>query len=118
MKSEKRIESEIQLALSKNGTIPFRNAVGVGYTKDGSIFNYGLCKGSSDIIGITPVTITPDMVGKTLGIFTAVEVKKSRSGYKASDTQRRFIDMVIRNGGIAGVAYDVESALDLINKHK
>ena len=117
-KSEKRVEQEIQLSLSKVKTITFRNAVGVGYTKDGSMFNYGLCKGSSDLIGITPVTITEDMVGKTIGVFTAIEIKKSRTGYKASDIQKRFIDMVNNNGGIAGVAYDTKSALDLVNKYK
>ena len=112
--TEKRVEQDIMLALSTDGCRVFRNAVGVGYTKDGSVFNYGLCKGSSDIIGITPITITPDMVGKRIGVFTAVEVKKSEKGYGASEDQHRFIKMITDNGGFAGVAYDKESAKKVI----
>ena len=80
-KSEKRVEQEIMLAVSKTGGVIFKNNVGQAYTKDGQPFRYGLVKGSSDLIGITPVTITQDMVGSTLGVFTAIEVKKSRTGY-------------------------------------
>jgi len=113
MKSEKRIEQEILLALSKQGSRLWKNSVGMGYTKDGQPFRYGLGNGSSDIIGITPTVITQDMVGKTVGVFTAIEVKKARTGYGASDKQQAFIEMVRSLGGFAGIGYDVESAMNV-----
>ena len=35
----------------------------------------GMGVGSSDLIGVTRITVTPEMVGKTVAVFTAVEVK-------------------------------------------
>lgn len=61
----------------------------------------GLCTGSSDIIGITPVVITPEMVGKTVGVFTAYEAKTGKM--PTSNDQKKFIAMVRRLGGIAKV---------------
>lgn len=59
---------------------------------------------SSDLIGITPVVITSLMVGQTVGIFTAVEVK--RPGWRYSGrgrelAQKKFLDLVKSLGGIA-----------------
>jgi hypothetical protein len=62
----------------------------------------GLCEGSSDLIGWTPVTITPDMVGTTIAVFTAVEVKTGR--VRVTEAQTRFLDAVTAAGGIARVA--------------
>ncbi|WP_445505039.1 hypothetical protein [Microvirga sp. G4-2] len=64
-------------------------------------FHAGLCVGSSDIIGITPVLVTPDMVGKTVGVFTAYEAKTGK--LQATADQKRFIEMVRKLGGIAKV---------------
>jgi hypothetical protein len=63
---------------------------------------------SSDYIGITPVTITPDMVGRTVGVFTAIETKDSEWRRIPSDArataQAAFMDLVTGVGGIAGFA--------------
>lgn len=64
-------------------------------------FHAGLCVGSSDVIGITPVVVTPDMVGKTVGIFTAYEMKTGK--LKTTKQQDGFLAMVRRLGGIAKV---------------
>lgn len=106
------------LALSRKGCVLFRNAVGVGYSKQGDIFKYGLCEGSSDIIGITPIVITADMVGKTIGAFTAVEVKRSATGYGATDKQLKFIAAIQKRGGLAGVAFNIETAEGIVNEIK
>lgn len=66
----------------------------------------GLCVGSSDLIGWCPIKITSDMVGKTLAVFTAVEVK-TLTGVLSS-TQKNFIDVVNKSGGIGRVVRSVE----------
>ncbi len=76
----------------------------------------GLCQGSSDLIGWTTREVTPDMVGKTVAIFTAVEIK-TESG-KASAEQLNFIGQVRKCGGIAGIARSPYEAQNLIENMK
>ena len=87
----------------------FRN--NVGFDKERKV-KYGLCKGSSDLIGIKKVKITQDMVGKEVGIFTAIEVKSDK-GYPTKE-QISFIDMIKKFGGYAGVAKTTEDARRII----
>lgn len=75
----------------------------------------GLCKGSSDIIGITPVFITQDMVGQTIGVFTAVEVKSKRG--KATENQENFISVIRQHGGYAGVARSTDDIDEIIKRY-
>lgn len=59
---------------------------------------------SSDLIGVTPVVITPEMVGSTVGVFTAIECKAPGWRYSGDDreiAQKRFLDKVLELGGIA-----------------
>jgi hypothetical protein len=60
---------------------------------------FGLCVGSSDLVGFSCVTVTPEMVGTTLAVFTAAEVK--RPGGHLTTAQKRFISMVKAMGGRA-----------------
>lgn len=99
--SEKTIQAEVQMAASQLGARLFRNQVGQYQLADGRWLSSGLCVGSSDLIGWKPVTITQDMVGKTVAQFLAVEVK--RPGQKPSIEQRAFIAAVCASGGCAGV---------------
>ncbi len=76
MNQETAIMNKITIALSEAGVPVWRNNVGAYKTEAGAFVRFGVGgKGGSDLIGITPVTVTPEMVGKKLGIFTAVEVK-------------------------------------------
>lgn len=59
-------------------------------------------KGMSDSVGFVPVLITPEMVGRKLPVFLAVE-NKSGSG-RLSTEQRAYIQMVRSFGGRAGVS--------------
>jgi hypothetical protein len=110
-REETNIQNTIRLALSAKGVTTFRNNVGVAQFPDGSRVQYGLCPGSSDLIGWTPVTITPEMVGRKLAVFTAIEVKKP--GRYATPDQRRFLTAVEKAGGICGVARSPEDALNI-----
>lgn len=86
----------------------FRNNVGRAHTDDGRWIQYGLCVGSSDVIGWTPVVITPAMVGRTLAVFTALECKVGSRGTTAD--QRAFLSIVEAHGGIAAVVRTLEDA--------
>lgn len=63
--------------------------------------------GWSDLGGWVPVTITPDMVGQTIARYVQAEVK---DGGRPTEEQLRWIQIVQRAGGIAGV---VRSEADL-----
>lgn len=103
--SEKDVERRIILHASQIGSTLFKNNVGVLKDAKGNVVHFGLCKGSSDLIGWTPVTVTTDMIGKRVAIFTAVEVKKNKHGsYGATKEQLAFIKAVKLAGGRAGVA--------------
>jgi len=76
----------------------------------------GLCKGGSDTIGWTSIVITPDMVGKKVALFTAIEYKTGKG--KATPEQLRFINAVDVAGGIAGIARNPAQAGLLITEGK
>ena len=64
----------IAIAATKYGSRLFRNNIGVAQYGEARV-KYGLRPGSGDLIGWTPVTITQEMVGATVAVFTSVEVK-------------------------------------------
>lgn len=72
---EQRIQNEIRLALGTGPSRLWRNNTGALKDARGQLVRYGLCPGSSDLIGFRTITITPDMVGQQVAVFTAVEVK-------------------------------------------
>ena len=116
MTTEKDIERTLILHASQCGSTIFKNNVGKLRDERGNIVTFGLCKGSSDLIGWTPITVTPDMVGKKIAVFTAIEVKLNKNGkYKATDDQKRFISAVLNNGGYAGVADCKKDLEDIIH---
>lgn len=70
--------------------------------------------GTADLCGWTPVVVSPQMVGQTIAVFTAVETKKTKGG-RTSDDQRNFIEQVREAGGIAGVANTPAVAQSIIS---
>jgi len=122
MNSEKKIQAEILSALGSRRDIRlFRNAAGNGFM--GTVIDYtggaamlanarrvtfGLCEGASDLIGIQRVKVTPEMVGKDIGVFVAIEVKSDRG--RPTREQTAFINMVNNFGGVGVVAKSVEEA--------
>nr|DAF30616.1 MAG TPA: Nuclease [Caudoviricetes sp.] len=108
---EALVQDEARLLASKMGWRLFRNNKGVLPDKRGIPVRFGLCNEtpalgkrlrSSDLIGIRPVVITPDMVGSTIGQFVAREVKKAGWKYKGTEhevAQLAFGTLIIGLGG-------------------
>jgi hypothetical protein len=105
--NETYIQQTMLPAISRGNVRVFRNNVGM---QNG--VRYGLCNGSSDLIGFTTQTITPDMVGKRIAVFTAIEVKTDKG--RVSVPQQKFIDLVKNAGGIAGVCRSIDDARALL----
>lgn len=112
-KRESNILREAMLEASRLGSRIFRNNIGVAVYPDGSRVAYGLCPGSSDLIGWTPITITPEMVGKKLAVFTAIETKSAKGGVQ--DNQDNFVDQVKVAGGYAGIARTPEDVRNILS---
>jgi hypothetical protein len=75
MASEQSIQQHIRIACSTGATRLFRNNTGTLRDQHGRPVQFGLCKGSADLIGYRSITITPDMVGQQVAVFTSIEVK-------------------------------------------
>jgi hypothetical protein len=58
---------------------------------------HGLPEGYPDLSGWTSITITPDMVGKKIAVFTAYELKATG---RLTKLQRSFKNMLESMGGI------------------
>jgi hypothetical protein len=101
---EKNLQNLLRLNLPKNVRL-FRNNVGVCKTENSTIV-YGLCTGSSDLIGWTSIEITEEMIGKKLAIFTALEIKTETG--KVSPEQKVFLENVKNAGGIAKICRKLE----------
>lgn len=99
-RSEREIQDAIMMEASQLGATVWRNNTGMLYNRRGTPVKYGLCKGSSDIIGIWQ------------GRFLAIEVK--RPNKKATKDQQRFIDHVNAKGGIAFVCDDEKKLKEML----
>lgn len=109
--SEASVVARRRLAAAERGGRAWRNNCGAYKDERGNFIRYGLCNDSaelnkrvksSDLIGIEPVLITPEMVGTTLGRFFAEECK--RPGWKYTGTahekaQLAFLQLVNALGG-------------------
>ena|ERR1035437_3630799 len=114
MRNEADIQNEVRLAASAAGWRVFRNNVGTLLTERGVPVRFGLANDSvsvnkyvksGDLIGIRPVLITADMVGKTIGQFVSLEVKRQgwipNQNNDHENAQRRWADIVTGLGGYA-----------------
>jgi hypothetical protein len=111
--TETRLMHQIMLALSEAGCTVWRNNTGQAWhgkvihkagqqvtLSDAWMQPYGICVGSSDLIGIA-----------TDGRFLAIEVKTATG--RVTKEQQTFIDAVCRAGGRAGIARSVNEALEI-----
>jgi len=112
--AETDLQQRIRLAL---GTDPqtrlFRNQCGaLPDPRTGRMVQFGLARGSADLIGWRTITITPDMVGRQVAVFTSIEVKTERGRIRPE--QHAWIGCVQAAGGIGGVARSVADALTIV----
>ena len=112
--SETKLQQEIRLAL---GTIPslrlFRNQVGqLPDPRTGRYVQFGLAKGSSDLVGFKTIKITPEMIGQEVAQFVSIEIKTERG--KLTEVQENWLQKVKSSGGIVGVARTVKDALQIL----
>lgn len=102
--TEAAVLQDIRLALgTEPGLRLFRNNCGALRDHSGRLVRYGLHPGSADLIGWRSVVITPDMVGKPIAIFTALEVKTLNRTSRATPEQIQFLAAVHDAGGIARI---------------
>lgn len=132
MESEKEIQDAARIALSRNQKgFYFRVNIGSAWVssqkpiklgggdiilKNARPFDTGIPSGFPDIFGITEITITPEMVGQKIGIFTGLEAKSPKG--HASKSQKNMLEKIIKSGGIAGVFRTPEEAVEIVNLAK
>lgn len=116
MNLETKIQRACMIAISEAGHTVFRNETGSFWTgkvihKDSrtvtlanaQMIPCGLCRGSSDLVGLT-----------SQGMFFAIEVKTTKG--RTSKEQDAFLSRVREQGGIAGVARSPQDALNLLSR--
>jgi hypothetical protein len=124
---EKAVSQRILLEAAQRDMWLGRNNSGGFYDETGRFVRYGLggfteadALASSDYIGWTPVFIMPEMVGRILPVFTAIETKpqgwKFNNSVKRELHQSNFIDMIRNAGGKAGFAQSVEDFRKIIDE--
>ena len=115
LSNEAYVQNKIRLAVASGDVRLFRNNTGALLDMQGRLVKFGLCKGSSDLIGFRSITITPDMVGQKIAVFSAIEVKDKG---KATVDQKNFINIINNAGGYAGVAKNVNDAKKILYMDK
>lgn len=95
-------------------SVLYRNRRGMVRLPNGGMFPYGLGpNGFPDDVGPTPVLITPEMVGRTVGVFTAIEAKTDEG--VVEEHQLACIEALRDLGCIAGVARNAEDCERIFN---
>lgn len=105
---------DIRLALGRIPTVKlWRNNCGAYKDDHGRLIRYGVANpGGSDLIGMRSVVITSDMVGKTVAVICALEVKHGSN--RATPEQENFIRVITAAGGLAGVVRTPDDARALL----
>lgn len=117
MLNETPVQQRIRLEAGRLNVPLWRNNVGACRDVSGRLIRYGLANESeamnreiksSDLVGIIPIVITPSDIGRTFGVFVAVETKaegwKLTPGDDRGQAQAAFHRIVQSFGGLAGFA--------------
>ena len=115
---ENQIQANIRLRLSAmRAGLFLRYQVGTFLTLDGRTVKVGQ-PGVSDLIGCVPHVVTQEDVGRTIGVFTAMETKQVRDSTAKSrkESQGNFIALVKSLGGLAGIVRSEEDAVKMVTE--
>ena len=104
---ELAVQNAIRLEHGAGPARLWRNNTGALKDATGRLVRYGLCPGSSDLIGLRTRIITEADLGHRFAQFVAIEVKDQG---RLTAQQQAFITMVQQAGGMAGVARSVDDA--------
>jgi hypothetical protein len=113
--TESDVQNQLRVTVSQRGWRLFRNNRGVltnpetgrpvrfGLANDSKIMGDALA--SADLVGLIPVVIGPEHVGRTIGMFASVECKsgdvKRMGNTKRDKAQVAWRDLVRSLGGYA-----------------
>jgi hypothetical protein len=110
--SEQELQQRIRLELGRGAVRLWRNNVGALRDQRGRLVSYGLCPGSSDLIGLRRLRVAPEHLGQELAVFCALEIKSQRG--RPTAEQQRFLAQVGAMGGLAGVIRSLAEARSLL----
>ena len=110
--SEHEIQQRIRLACGRGAVRLWRNNTGALVDQQGRFVRFGLCKGSSDLIGLRSLEITTELVGLRLAQFVALEIKTAQGVLRPE--QQAFLRLVQQLGGVAAVCRSMEEAEQLL----
>lgn len=135
--NETTLLHRLLLAFTKAGARVFRNNIGIGWAgspvykvhrvetvtlhpgdvvvRHARPLHAGLCEGSSDAVGWQSIEITPDLIGKRIAVFVALEAKALRG--RLSEEQSHFLAAVRDAGGIGICARSTDEALKELSEY-
>lgn len=123
---ETPVQQRILLEAAEQGVTLWRNNVGVCQTADGRTVRFGLANESermnreiksSDLIGVKPMLILPEHVGRIVGVFCCIEAKHSDWKYTGTEreiAQSRFITHHRQLGAVGGFCNDPSQLSELL----
>lgn len=126
--TETSIQKRIVLATNTTRSLLLRNNSGAFKNSTGRFVRFGLGNESakvnarfksSDLIGVTPVLIEPCHVGRTFGVFTAVETKAPGWNYRPTErekAQKYFLEVFAARGAICCFASKPGTFVETVNK--
>lgn len=95
----------------------WRNQCGLFYTRDGRPVNIGI-KGTPDSLAVVQMEITPDMVGKKIGVAVGIEFKTLKKGSKQRTDQELWQANFERRSGVYAIVRDPSEVSELIKNIK
>lgn len=119
--SESAIMREAWAAMVAKGGKLWRNNVGNGVVgpmrwmgRTATVYpasrvQYGLCVGSSDLVGHLPTVITQDMVGRKVAIAVYAEAKTEDG--RVTPEQQRFLETAKADGAISFIFRSPDEAV-------
>ena len=110
--SEHEIQQRIRLACGRGAVRLWRKNTGALVDQQGRFVRFGLCRGSSDLIGLRSFEVTPELVGQRLAQFVALEVKTAQG--VLNPEQQAFLRLVQQLGGVAAACRSVEEAKQVL----